>query len=82
MRIGLTTAALTLIPIAAFAHPGIGDAHGFVHGFAHPLGGLDHILAMVGCCARAASGHTEAPPSSVMKSRRLTSDMGLPPRPG
>src|SRR5262249_12614795 len=45
--IGLTTAALTLIPTAAFAHPGIGDAHGFVDGFAHPLGGLDHILAMV-----------------------------------
>ena len=40
MRIGLTTAAaLTLIPTAAFAHPGIGDAHGFVAGFAHPLGG-------------------------------------------
>src|SRR5262249_8847356 len=47
MRIALTTAALTLMPTAAFAHPGIGDAHGFVHGFAHPLGGLDHILAMV-----------------------------------
>src|SRR6516162_3113798 len=47
MRIGLTTAALTLIPTAAFAHPGIADAHGFVAGFAHPLGGLDHILAMV-----------------------------------
>src|SRR6266508_4669552 len=47
MRIGLTTAALTLIPTAAFAHPGIGDAHGFDAGFAHPLGGLDHILAMV-----------------------------------
>src|SRR5262249_40650765 len=47
MRTGLTTAALTLIPTAAFAHPGIGHAHGFVAGFAHPLGGLDHILAMV-----------------------------------
>src|SRR5262249_11545756 len=47
MRTGLTTVALTLIPTAAFAHPGIGDAHGFVAGFAHPLGGLDHILAMV-----------------------------------
>ena len=47
MRTGLTTAALTLIPTAAFAHPGIGDAHGFVAGFAYPLGGLDHILAMV-----------------------------------
>jgi urease accessory protein len=47
MRTSLTTVALTLIPTAAFAHPGIGDAHGFVSGFAHPLGGLDHILAMV-----------------------------------
>src|SRR5258708_15858974 len=47
MRTGLTTAALPLIPTAAFAHPGLGDAHGFVAGFAHPLGGLDHILAMV-----------------------------------
>src|SRR5260221_12530265 len=47
MRTGLTTAALPLIPTAAFAHPGLGDAPGFVAGFAHPLGGLDHILAMV-----------------------------------
>jgi urease accessory protein len=47
MRIGLLTAALTLIPAAAFAHTGAGEAHGFVWGFAHPLGGLDHILAMV-----------------------------------
>jgi len=30
----------------ALAHPGYGTT-GFVHGFAHPLGGLDHILAMV-----------------------------------
>ena len=48
MRHGLIAAAtLTFIPTAAFAHPGIGDAHGFVQGFAHPLGGLDHLLAMV-----------------------------------
>src|SRR5262249_57640912 len=47
MRTGLTTAALTLIPTAAAGHRDIGDAHGFVSGFAHPLGGLDHILAMV-----------------------------------
>src|SRR5262249_11217054 len=47
MRTGLTTAALTLIPTAAFAHPGIGDAHGFVAGFARPLGGLGPILAVV-----------------------------------
>src|SRR5438094_2736755 len=47
MRIRLITAALTLIPTAAFAHTGVGDAHGFVTGFAHPVGGLDHVLAMV-----------------------------------
>src|SRR3954463_15255371 len=48
MRQGLTiAAALTLVPTAAFAHPGIGEMHGFSHGFAHPLGGLDHMLAMV-----------------------------------
>ena len=40
-------AAILLIPTAAFAHTGHGDGHGLVHGFAHPLGGLDHILAMV-----------------------------------
>jgi urease accessory protein len=41
--------ALTLValPTAAFAHTGGGDAHGFVHGFMHPMGGIDHILAMV-----------------------------------
>jgi urease accessory protein len=48
MRHGLTAAlALTLVPSAAFAHPALGDAHGFVQGFAHPLGGVDHVLAMV-----------------------------------
>lgn len=40
-------AAVTLLPVAAQAHTGAGDAGGFVHGFAHPIGGLDHILAMV-----------------------------------
>lgn len=39
--------AIALLPTAALAHTGVGDGHGFVHGFAHPLGGLDHILAMV-----------------------------------
>jgi urease accessory protein len=47
MRTGLITVALTLIPAAAFAHTGAGEVHGFVWGFVHPLGGLDHILAMV-----------------------------------
>jgi urease accessory protein len=39
-------AALVLLPSVAFAHPGQGDT-GFAHGFAHPLSGLDHVLAMV-----------------------------------
>lgn len=39
------TAVLT--PTLAFAHTGVGDTHGFVHGFMHPVTGLDHILAMV-----------------------------------
>lgn len=31
----------------ALAHTGVGDTHGFIHGFMHPIGGLDHVLAMV-----------------------------------
>jgi urease accessory protein len=36
-----------LIPNIASAHTGIGDTVGFLHGIQHPIGGLDHILAMV-----------------------------------
>jgi urease accessory protein len=32
---------------AAFAHPQIGQATGFITGFMHPLTGVDHIIAMV-----------------------------------
>ena len=39
--------AAALAPASAFAHTGAGHVAGFGHGFAHPLGGLDHILAMV-----------------------------------
>ncbi len=40
-------AAALAVPAAAHAHTfGAHDA-GFVHGFSHPLGGLDHLLAMV-----------------------------------
>jgi len=40
-------AALALAPSTAFAHGGLGDAQSILHGFAHPFGGLDHVLAMV-----------------------------------
>jgi urease accessory protein len=41
-----TAAILVSWPGAAFAHTGH-DTAGFAHGFMHPLGGLDHVLAMV-----------------------------------
>lgn len=41
--------SITGIVIAspAFAHTGVGDTTGFVHGFIHPIAGLDHVLALV-----------------------------------
>lgn len=47
MRRLLPILAAVLVPSAAFAHTGVGDTAGFLHGFEHPVGGLDHILAMV-----------------------------------
>jgi urease accessory protein len=41
------TSVLALAPTAALAHPSAGTTVGFVQGFAHPIGGLDHVLAMV-----------------------------------
>jgi urease accessory protein len=53
-RIALRLAAASLVlavsvglPTIASAHPGHEATPGFIHGFLHPLGGLDHILAMV-----------------------------------
>lgn len=40
-------AATALAPEAAFAHVGVGSTSGFAHGFFHPIGGIDHVLAMV-----------------------------------
>jgi urease accessory protein len=37
---------LALTPSVAFAHVGIGGTNGIAHGFAHPVSGLDHVLAM------------------------------------
>src|SRR6516162_925284 len=46
-RILPAAATAILTPAVAFAHTGAGDTSGFVHGFGHPISGLDHILAMV-----------------------------------
>lgn len=56
-------AAMTLLPAAAFAHPGHpghGGFHGFGGGFMHPLLGVDHLLAIlaVGLLSARAGGRT------------------------
>ena len=43
----LVASALALVPIPAFAHPAVNGVHDLLHGFYHPLGGIDHVLAMV-----------------------------------
>jgi urease accessory protein len=47
MKIFLAILSVILTPVLAFANPAIGDPSGLSHGFMHPLGGLDHVLAMV-----------------------------------
>lgn len=48
IRTGVTAGVLALSTATAWAHPGeAGHVHGFAAGFAHPIGGLDHVLAMV-----------------------------------
>ena len=42
----IAAALLALAPTVAFAHPGH-DGASLVSGFLHPLGGFDHIIAMV-----------------------------------
>lgn len=39
--------AVLLLPGIVHAHIVAGEAHGFVHGLAHPFGGLDHVCAMI-----------------------------------
>ena len=38
---------LALVPSIALAHTGVSVEHDLTHGFMHPIGGIDHILAMV-----------------------------------
>lgn len=44
---GALALAAAALPAVAYAHTGIGETAGFVHGFSHPISGLDHILAMI-----------------------------------
>ena len=47
MRLFLALAILLLSPALAFAHTGTGHSAGLLHGLEHPVGGIDHVLAMV-----------------------------------
>lgn len=47
VRAAATALFLGVLPSAAFAHTGAGDASGFLHGLEHPVSGLDHLCAMV-----------------------------------
>lgn len=49
-RVAAFAAALpgaSLGPTLAFAHTGVGDIHGFIHDFLHPVTRPDDVLAMV-----------------------------------
>ena len=54
-----TFALVISLPAIAQAHVGHGETVGFLHGLEHPIGGLDHILAMlaVGLWAAQLGGH-------------------------
>jgi urease accessory protein len=43
----IAIAAFALAPAIALAHTGHGEPSGLVHGFIHPIAGIDHVLAMV-----------------------------------
>lgn len=38
---------LIVFPSLALAHTGVGETTGLMHGFGHPIGGADHMLAMI-----------------------------------
>jgi urease accessory protein len=78
-RIGLA-AALSLLAAPALAHTGHGPASGFMAGFSHPFGGLDHMLVMgmVGImAARAGHGALWAVPSGFLASMLAGGLIGL-----
>lgn len=58
--LGIATSLLLLASVPLHAHTGAGHTHGFLHGFTHPLGGWDHLLAMiaVGLWAAQRPGHS------------------------
>lgn len=47
LKSGLSALAFLCFPASAYAHPSSDHLGGLAHGFMHPIGGLDHLLAMV-----------------------------------
>jgi urease accessory protein len=80
----IAAALLAVLPGAAHAHTGVGTAFSFSSGFLHPLGGLDHLLAMfaVGLLAAQLGGRAiwlvPATFVSVMVLGALAGIAGLP----
>lgn len=64
VRVGACVAACCL-PGLAFAHPGHGTG-GFLEGWAHPFGGLDHLVGMVSMGIWAAMASTYRQRAAVL----------------
>jgi urease accessory protein len=47
LRSVLFVMAGALLPSFAYAHVGVGETGGFLHGLVHPASGLDHVCAML-----------------------------------
>jgi len=79
IRLGLAALA-ALAPSLAFAHVGAGPVHDLLYGFAHPLAGFDHVLAMlaVGLFAAHLGGRALlAVPSAFMGCMLLGGALGV-----
>jgi urease accessory protein len=78
MRRALVLAAL-LLPLPALAHPGGHEAHGVVAGLLHPVGGLDHVVAMVavGLWAGLIGGRALLLPAAFLGGMTLGAALGM-----
>ena len=74
-------AAAAAVPTAVFAHAGHAGAHAAWQGFIHPIGGLDHVLAMVAVgvlAARLGGRALWALPASFVATMAIGAVLGRP----
>jgi urease accessory protein len=79
-RILAAAALVAVAPSLAFAHAGGDHVHGFALGIAHPLGGLDHLLAMVAVglvAARLGGRWTVLVPAAFVSAMALGGALGM-----